>query len=121
MRQFDLVILGGGSGAFAAAIKARELDQSVALIERDRLGGTCVNRGCVPSKNLLKAGEDFYYHRGAHFPGIRHGEGRFNFEEVMAQAPNRPERAEGQVCRCDLPSRHHLHSWNGAICVRSRN
>ncbi|MDC4207004.1 MAG: mercury(II) reductase (plasmid) [Candidatus Manganitrophus sp.] len=85
MRQFDLVILGGGSGAFAAAIKARELDQSVALIERDRLGGTCVNRGCVPSKNLLKAGEDFYYHRGAHFPGIRHGEGRFNFEEVMAQ------------------------------------
>lgn len=85
MRQFDLVILGGGSGAFAAAIKARELNKSVALIERDRLGGTCVNRGCVPSKNLLKAGEDFYYHRGSHFPGIHHGEGRFNFEEVMAQ------------------------------------
>jgi len=85
MRRFDLVILGGGSGAFAAAIKARELDKSVALIERDLLGGTCVNRGCVPSKNLLKAGEDFYYHQNSHFPGIRHGKGTFDFEEVMAQ------------------------------------
>lgn len=79
MRQFDLVILGGGSGAFAATIKARELNKTVALIERDPLGGTCVNRGCVPSKNLLKAGEDFYYHRGPHFPGVRHGEGGDQF------------------------------------------
>src|SRR5579863_6054845 len=85
MKPFDLVILGGGSGAFAAAIKARDLKKSVALIEQGRLGGTCVNRGCVPSKNLLKASEDFYYHRGSHFPGIHHGEGRFDFQEVMAQ------------------------------------
>lgn len=85
MKRFNLVILGGGSGAFAAAIKARELNKSVALVERDLLGGTCVNRGCVPSKNLLKAGEDFYYHRGPHFPGVRHGEGAIHFEEVMAQ------------------------------------
>ncbi|TAK01992.1 MAG: mercury(II) reductase [Candidatus Manganitrophaceae bacterium] len=85
MKRFNLVILGGGSGAFAAAIKARELNKSVALIERDLLGGTCVNRGCVPSKNLLKAGEDFYYHRGPHFSGVHHGEGAIHFEEVMAQ------------------------------------
>lgn len=54
---FDLVVLGGGSGGYAAALRAAELGSSVALIEKDRLGGTCLHRGCVPTKALLHAGE----------------------------------------------------------------
>jgi dihydrolipoamide dehydrogenase len=57
MPEFDLVVLGGGSGGYAAAIRAAQLDLSVALIEKDKLGGTCLHRGCIPTKALLHAGE----------------------------------------------------------------
>ncbi|MFI0444908.1 dihydrolipoyl dehydrogenase [Actinomadura sp. 6N118] len=54
---FDIVVLGGGSGGYACALRAAELGKSVALIERDKLGGTCLNRGCIPTKALLHAAE----------------------------------------------------------------
>ncbi|MDQ1692216.1 MAG: dihydrolipoamide dehydrogenase, partial [Pseudonocardiales bacterium] len=46
---FDLVILGGGSGGYAAALRAAELGKTVALIEKDKVGGTCLHRGCIPT------------------------------------------------------------------------
>jgi len=54
---FDIVILGGGSGGYAAALRAAELGRRVALIERDKVGGTCLHRGCIPTKALLHAAE----------------------------------------------------------------
>jgi dihydrolipoamide dehydrogenase len=54
---FDVVILGGGSGGYAAALRSAELGKTVALIEKDRVGGTCLHRGCIPTKALLHAGE----------------------------------------------------------------
>jgi dihydrolipoamide dehydrogenase len=54
---FDLVVLGGGSGGYAAALRAAELGMSVALVERGKVGGTCLHRGCIPTKALLHAGE----------------------------------------------------------------
>ncbi|WP_127793381.1 dihydrolipoyl dehydrogenase [Agromyces sp. LHK192] len=56
-QNFDLVVLGGGSGGYAAAIRAVELGMSVALVEKDKLGGTCLHRGCIPTKALLHAAE----------------------------------------------------------------
>ena len=53
----DLVILGGGSGGYAAAFRAAELGLNVVLIEKDKVGGTCLHRGCIPTKALLHAGE----------------------------------------------------------------
>jgi len=57
LSQFDLLILGGGSGGYAAALRGSQLGLNVALIERDKLGGTCLHRGCIPTKALLHAGE----------------------------------------------------------------
>ena len=57
MAQFDLVILGGGSGGYACALRAAQLGKSVALIESGKLGGTCLHRGCIPTKALLHSGE----------------------------------------------------------------
>ncbi|HLS26459.1 MAG TPA: dihydrolipoyl dehydrogenase [Beutenbergiaceae bacterium] len=51
--QYDVVILGGGSGGYATALRAAQLGQSVALVEADQLGGTCLHRGCIPTKSLL--------------------------------------------------------------------
>ena len=57
MSNFDLVVLGGGSGGYAAALRGAQLGLNVALIEADKLGGTCLHRGCIPTKALLHAGE----------------------------------------------------------------
>jgi len=55
--QFDLVILGGGSGGYAAALRGAQLGLTVALIESDKVGGTCLHRGCIPTKALLHSAE----------------------------------------------------------------
>ena len=57
MAQFDLVVLGGGSGGYAASLRAAQLGLSVALIEGGKLGGTCLHKGCIPTKALLHSGE----------------------------------------------------------------
>jgi dihydrolipoamide dehydrogenase len=55
--RYDLVVLGGGSGGYACALRAAELGKRVALIEKDKVGGTCLHRGCIPTKALLHAAE----------------------------------------------------------------
>jgi dihydrolipoamide dehydrogenase len=55
--HYDIVVLGGGSGGYACALRAAELGKRVALIERDKVGGTCLHRGCIPTKALLHAAE----------------------------------------------------------------
>jgi dihydrolipoamide dehydrogenase len=54
---YDIVVLGGGSGGYACALRAAELGLTVALVEKDKVGGTCLHRGCIPTKALLHAGE----------------------------------------------------------------
>ena len=68
--EYDLLILGSGSAAFATAIRATDLGASVALCESNTIGGTCVNIGCVPSKAMLAAGELYYRAGHSSFPGV---------------------------------------------------
>lgn len=90
--HFDLVILGSGSAAFAAAIKAAELGARVAMTENRQIGGTCVNRGCIPSKNLIRAAE--VYHSGNHqpFSGLALKQQGVNAEKLIAQKDELVER-----------------------------
>src|SRR5437763_4886919 len=55
--SFDLVVVGGGPGGYVAAIRAAQLGMKAALVERDQLGGICLNWGCIPTKALLRASE----------------------------------------------------------------
>ena len=57
MADFDVLVLGGGSGGYACALRAAQLGLSVGLVEKDRLGGTCLHQGCIPTKALLHAAE----------------------------------------------------------------
>ncbi|RCS63312.1 dihydrolipoyl dehydrogenase [Microbacterium sp. JB110] len=68
---FDVVVLGGGSGGYATALRSAELGKTVALIEGDRLGGTCLHRGCVPTKALLHSAEVADVVRSAASSGVR--------------------------------------------------
>lgn len=71
--HYDLVVLGGGSGGYAAAIRAVELGKRVALIEGDKVGGTCLHRGCVPTKAMLHAAEVADVVRHAESVGVNAG------------------------------------------------
>jgi mercuric reductase len=83
--SFDLLILGSGSTAFAAAIKASELGARVGMIERRTLGGTCANRGCLPSKNLIEAAR--IVHEAAHprYGGLTAATVGVDFAALIAQ------------------------------------
>jgi mercuric reductase len=69
--RYDLLILGSGATAFAAATRARELGKTAVMIETRTLGGTCVNRGCLPSKNLIEAAKLVYDAAHPRYPGLR--------------------------------------------------
>ena len=66
----DVIVLGGGSGGYAAALRLAELGKDVVLVEKDKLGGTCLHRGCIPTKALLHAGEVADAARGAADIGV---------------------------------------------------
>jgi mercuric reductase len=80
--SFDFIILGGGSAGFGAAIKASESKVSVAMIESGKIGGTCVNVGCVPSKRMLTVG-DVYYYGDHHYDGIDFSRGPLHLKSVV--------------------------------------
>ncbi len=83
--HYDLVILGSGSTAFAAAIKANELGKTAVMAEARTVGGTCVNRGCLPSKNLIEAAKLMHDAREPRYPGLEGRELGLDFRRLIAQ------------------------------------
>src|SRR2546426_1384825 len=83
--RYDLVILGSGSTAFAAAIHAQELGKTAVMTEGRTLGGTCVNRGCLPSKNLIEAARLVYDAAHPRYPGLTSGRLGVDFPALIAQ------------------------------------
>jgi mercuric reductase len=83
-RHYDLAIVGSGGAALAAAIAARRRELRVAIIERETIGGTCVNVGCIPSKALLAAAEARHRPSVSRFPGISTEAGAVDFTELIA-------------------------------------
>ena len=70
-KDFDVIVIGGGPAGYVAAIKAAQLGAKTALVEKDVLGGTCLNRGCIPTKNFLKSAEFIYELAEAASRGIK--------------------------------------------------
>lgn len=83
--DFDLLILGSGSTAFAAAIRAAELGKTAAMTEMRTLGGTCVNRGCLPSKNLIEAARIVWESAHPRYAGLEPAKMEINFKELISQ------------------------------------
>ena len=94
--EVDLLILGSGSTAFAAALRAQELGKSVVMTEERTLGGTCVNRGCLPSKNLIEAAR--LVHEAAHprIPGIEPVRVPFDFRAPRYVSAHRADHVHAR-------------------------
>jgi dihydrolipoamide dehydrogenase len=90
---YDIVVLGGGTGGYVAAIRAAQLGKTVAVVERDKLGGTCLHKGCIPSKSLLRSAEVFATMKKAEEYGVSANGVALNFAKVQ----ERKERIVGQL------------------------
>lgn len=82
-KNYDLVIIGGGTGGYVAAIRAAQLGMRVALVEKEKVGGTCLHRGCIPSKALLKSAEWYAAMQRAGEFGIRCENVTVDWPQVM--------------------------------------
>lgn len=89
-QEFDVVILGGGTGGYVAAIRAAQMNLSVAVVEKDKMGGTCLHRGCIPSKALLRSAEVYREAKDGERFGVETKEVSLNFTKVQ-------ERKQGIV------------------------
>jgi dihydrolipoyl dehydrogenase len=83
---FDLIVLGGGPAGYVAAIRAAQVGMTVAVVERDKLGGVCVNIGCIPTKALLHSAYLAHATRGAAEFGIEVGEVKTNYGTAMSRS-----------------------------------
>ncbi len=82
--SFDVVILGGGNAGYAAAFRASGLGMSVAMVENDKVGGTCLHRGCIPTKALLHAADLMDEFRNASAFGLSVSEPKYDWSKVLA-------------------------------------
>lgn len=85
-RQFDVVVIGGGPGGYVAAIRAAQLGMKTAVIERDKLGGVCLNWGCIPTKALLKNAEIYNQFKHADEWGITYKDLKFDFSKIVQRS-----------------------------------
>ncbi|MCY8201192.1 dihydrolipoyl dehydrogenase [Bacillus subtilis] len=81
--EYDVVILGGGTGGYVAAIRAAQLGLKTAVVEKEKLGGTCLHKGCIPSKALLRSAEVYRTAREADLFGVETAGVSLNFEKVQ--------------------------------------
>ena len=91
--QFDLIILGSGPGGYVAAIRASQLGMKVAIVERERLGGICLNWGCIPTKALLRTSEVYHYMTHAADYGLKADNVGFDLAKVV----DRSRKVAGQL------------------------
>ena len=86
MADFDLIVIGSGPGGYVAAIRASQLGQKVAIVERENLGGICLNWGCIPTKALLKSGEKYESLSHLKDYGLSADKVGFDFEAIIARS-----------------------------------
>lgn len=84
-KEYDLVILGGGTAGYVSAIRAAQLGKKVAIVEKYKLGGTCLHKGCIPTKSYLKTAEILRYINHADQYGIKQASANFDIQDVVAK------------------------------------
>ncbi|TAN71291.1 MAG: FAD-dependent oxidoreductase, partial [Magnetospirillum sp.] len=84
--SFDLVVIGGGPGGYVAAIRAAQLGMKTALVEREHLGGICLNWGCIPTKALLRSAEIYRQMQHAGSYGLSAPGASFDLPKIVARS-----------------------------------
>ena len=117
MDEKDVVIIGGGPAGYVAAIHASHLGAKVAVVEKDKLGGTCLNRGCIPTKALVRSVEVLLEARAASEFGIDVNNVKANFSKIMARKNNIVGQLVSSVEQ--LMKGNKIHVYRGAARILS--
>ncbi|OAN25698.1 dihydrolipoyl dehydrogenase [Staphylococcus capitis] len=110
-KQYDLVVLGGGTAGYVAAIRASQLGKKVAIVEKSLLGGTCLHKGCIPTKSLLKSAEIHHTIKNASTFGIDVSNFKVNFENILKRKNDIVNQMHTGVNQ--LMQHHHIDIYNG--------
>ena len=116
-RPYDLIILGAGSTAFAAALRAVELGARVALTERRTVGGTCVARGCLPSKNLIEAARHVWTASHPRHPGVSPASVTVDFDTLVRQKDALVEGYRNERYEAILEGTEAIHLYEGTARI----
>ena len=118
--RHDVVVIGAGPGGYVAALRAAGHGLSVAVIERDRLGGVCANQGCIPTKALLRSAEVYALAREAASFGVIVEGLRFDFAAVTERAKKTAARMEKSVETLLRAAKIPVHRGTARLCGRGR-
>ena len=88
MNEYDLIVIGSGPGGYVTSIRASQLGLKTAIVEKESLGGVCLNWGCIPTKALLKSAQVFNYIKHADDYGLKISEYDKNFDAVVNRSRN---------------------------------
>ena len=88
MNEYDLIVIGSGPGGYVTSIRASQLGLKTARVEKESLGGVCLNWGCIPTKALLKSAQVFNYIKHADDYGLKISEYDKNFDAVVNRSRN---------------------------------
>lgn len=119
MKNFDVLVIGGGPGGYVAAIRASQLGKSVALVEMDKLGGVCLNRGCIPTKALLKSAHAVHEVQGLKELGINVELKSLNGAQAVKRASGIADRISKGVSF--LMKKNKIEVFEGKAKLKNKN
>ena len=118
--QYDLIILGSGPGGYVAAIRASQLGLKVAIVERELLGGICLNWGCIPTKALLRSAEVFHHMKHADAYGLTAGAPGFDLTKVVARSRAVAKQLNQGVTHLMKKNKITVHMGDGALTAADK-
>ena len=113
--QYDLIVLGSGPGGYVAAIRAAQLGLKTAIVERENLGGICLNWGCIPTKALLRSAEVFHNMKHADAYGLSAGTPGFDLAKVVARSRGVAKQLNQGVTHLMKKNKITVHMGEGAL------
>ncbi|MHB1653590.1 MAG: dihydrolipoyl dehydrogenase [Desulfitobacteriaceae bacterium] len=117
--KFDLTVIGGGPGGYVAAIRACQLGLKVAVIEERQMGGTCLNRGCIPTKSLLHSAKIFHLAKSSSEFGVEIENVRFNYKKIVSRKDSVVKQLRSGVE--SLVKSNGAVMYNGKAMIKDRN
>jgi dihydrolipoamide dehydrogenase len=118
--QYDIIVLGSGPGGYVAAIRAAQLGLKVAIVERELLGGICLNWGCIPTKALLRSAEIYHYMQHADVYGLSSDKPSFDLAKVVGRSRAVSKQLNQGITHLMKKNKITVHMGDGALTAANK-